>query len=261
MKTAPAVTVAIPSFNQGRFLDSALSSIFSQPVSSEVIVVDAGSTDESLAVIDRWRDRLAGFRSGPDRGQAAAINEAIANGRAPLVCWLNSDDLYAPGGLSTLVEAMNTDSLTQVAYGLCLQIDSSGNPVGRAKSRTFSSRALLHGNPIPQPASIVRRSAWENVGGLDESLHLSLDYDLWWRLHRRGARFEQINVDVAKARLHEDAKSVTLAAEQYLEGKMVVRRHSGSVPLIWHIREPFSVGVRTSRTLGLLARLWRTGFR
>ena len=261
MKTNAAVTVAIPSFNQGHFLDAALRSVFSQSVSCEVIVVDGGSTDNSVAVIERWHERLAWFRSGPDRGQAAAINEAIARGRGPLVCWLNSDDLYVPGGLAALVDVMNADGLTDVAYGLCMQIDSSGNPVGRAKSRAFSARSLLRGNPIPQPASLIRRSAWENVGGLDESLHLSLDYDLWWRLHRSGARFKQINVDVAKARLHEDAKSVTLAAKQYSEGKMVVRRHSGSVPLIWHLRGPFSVSARTNRILGPLTRLWRTWIR
>jgi hypothetical protein len=257
MKTEPVVTVAIPSFNQGRFLDSALHSIFSQAVNSEVMVADGGSTDDSLEVIERWRGRIAWLRSGIDGGQAAAINEAIAKGRAPLVCWLNSDDLYVPGGLAELVQAMTADSETEVVYGRCVHIDYSGKLIGQAKSRPFSSRALSRGNPIPQPASLIRRSAWEKVGGLDEFLHLSLDYDLWWRLHRSGARFKQINKTVAAARLHNEAKSVTFAAKQYLEGKKIVQRHFGSVPLTWYLRESLSIGARTST----LARLWRTWIR
>ena len=82
----PIVTVAVPSYNQGRFLDQALASIFEQDVPVEVFVMDGGSTDNSLEVISRWKDRLAGYRSHSDEGQAAAINEGIAQGRAKYVC-------------------------------------------------------------------------------------------------------------------------------------------------------------------------------
>lgn len=97
--TSPLVTIAVPSFNQGRFLDDALASIFRQEIEVEVFVLDGGSTDESVRVLERWAPLLAGWRSGPDGGQAAAINEGIARGRAPYVCWLNSDDWFLPGGL------------------------------------------------------------------------------------------------------------------------------------------------------------------
>src|SRR6266849_6310957 len=102
----PRVTIAIPSLNQGRFLDTTLRSAFAQPVDIEVMLVDGGSTDGSLAVVERWRDRLAWCRSAPDKGQAAAINEAISRSRAPFVCWLNSDDIYLPDGLAALVQAI-----------------------------------------------------------------------------------------------------------------------------------------------------------
>ncbi|MCX8018772.1 MAG: glycosyltransferase, partial [Rhodocyclaceae bacterium] len=81
----PLVTIAVPSFNQGRYLETALASIFAQEVPVEVFVLDAGSTDGSVAIIQRWSKRLAGWRSHPDAGQAAAINEGIAQGRAPYV--------------------------------------------------------------------------------------------------------------------------------------------------------------------------------
>src|SRR6185437_986497 len=80
---SPQVTIAVPSFNQGRFLDQALTSIFAQGIAVEVFVADAGSTDDSIAIIEKWAPRLAGWRSHRDEGQAAAINECIARGSAP----------------------------------------------------------------------------------------------------------------------------------------------------------------------------------
>ena len=102
------VTVAVPSYNQGRFLDRALTSIFDQALPLEVFVADAGSTDESLSVIEKWAPRLAGWRSHADRGQAAAVNECIARGSAPYVCWLNSDDWLLPGGLAALIARLES---------------------------------------------------------------------------------------------------------------------------------------------------------
>jgi len=97
----PLVTIAVPSCNQGRFLDDALTSIFEQQLPVEVFVMDGGSTDNSIEIIRKWEGQLAGWRSHKDGGQAAAINEGIALGRAPYVCWLNSDDWFCLLGLKS----------------------------------------------------------------------------------------------------------------------------------------------------------------
>src|SRR5438132_12065659 len=114
---APLVTVAVPSFNQARYLDAALRSLFDQAISVEVFVLDGGSTDDSLEVIRRWEPRLAGWRSHPDAGQAAAINEGIGRGTAPYVCWLNSDDWWLRGGLRELIAALEKHPRVPMAYG------------------------------------------------------------------------------------------------------------------------------------------------
>jgi GT2 family glycosyltransferase len=260
----PRVTVAVPSLNQGRFLDTTLRSIFAQPLDIEVMLADGGSTDDSLAVAERWRDRLAWFRSARDRGQAAAINEAIGRSRAPFVCWLNSDDIYLPDGLAALVQAIEADPSVDVVYGNCVVIDAQGRLIGRCRSRPFSAHWLSRYSIIAQPATVIRREAWERAGGLDERLHFSLDYDLWWRLHRIGARFRRIETDVAAARHHPAAKSFVFARAQYAEAKAVVLRHTGSLPLIWRLHEPLSVGARTGgaalRNLARFWRRWRAGF-
>ncbi len=246
----PRVTVAVPSYNQGRFLEATLRSIFAQPVAMEVMLADAGSTDGTLHVIKRWQDRLTWVRRGPDKGQASAINEAINHGRAPLVCWLNSDDLFLADGLSTLVQAIEADASIAVAYGGCLRLDEQGRMIGRHQVAPFTARGLARRCIIAQPASIIRREAWERVGGLDENLHLSLDYDLWWRLHWARSRFAHIDGEVAAVRFHPATKTVKQASEMYAEAKLTVRRHHGSVPLVWWLRQPLSIGMRRSRVLG-----------
>jgi GT2 family glycosyltransferase len=254
----PRVTVAVPSYNQGRFLDATLRSIFAQSVAVEVMLADAGSTDDTRAVIDHWRDQLSWWRSAPDRGQPAAVNEAISRGRAPFVCWLNSDDLFLAGGLAALVAAMDADPSIAVVYGATLLIDEPGRVIGRRRAARFNGRALSRSCIISQPASLIRRDAWERLGGLDEGLQLSHDYDLWCRIHQAGLRFGRIEADVAAARLHSEAKSMKQAAEMYAEATSVVRRHFHSLPLIWRVRKPFSVGGRTrGSSFERLARVWR----
>jgi GT2 family glycosyltransferase len=244
LESGARVTVAVPSYNQGRFLDATLQSIFSQPVALEVMIADGGSTDETVDVIEKWKDRLTWVRTSSDKGQASAINEAIGRGRAPFVCWLNSDDIFLPGGLATLVQAIERDAAISVAYGDCLRVDENGRVFGRSRAAPLTTGRLSRRCVIPQPASILRRSAWDKVGGLDESLHFSLDYDLWWRLHHAGAQFVCIGNTVAAARTHPAAKTVKCAREMYAEAKRVVRRHHGALPLIWWLKQPFSVAMR-----------------
>src|SRR5436190_1766753 len=245
----PIVTVAVPSYNQGRFLDETLRSIFAQPVPIEVMLADGGSTDETQRVIARWRHRLTWCRSAPDRGQSASINEAIARGRAPFVCWMNSDDLFLPGGLSRLIHALHANAGAAVAYGGCHLIDADGRLLGLRRAKEISARSLSRHPVISQPASLIRRAAWDRVDGVKENLHLSLDYDLWWRLYRSGAKFTCIPLDVAAARFHPHAKSFVRPREMYAEAKSVVRNHYGSLPMRWRLKEPFSIHARKQGTM------------
>jgi glycosyltransferase involved in cell wall biosynthesis len=117
LQPAPLITIAVPSLNQGRYLADALQSIFDQGLPVEVFLADGGSSDATLEVIGEFAPKLAGWRSHPDHGQAAAINECIARGRAPYVCWLNSDDMLVQGGLATLLAVLEADPALPAAYG------------------------------------------------------------------------------------------------------------------------------------------------
>ncbi len=239
------VTIAVPSLNQGRFLEQALASIFSQGVPVEVYVADAGSKDESSQVIARWSERLLGWRSHRDAGQSAAINEGVAKGSAPYVCWLNSDDWLLEGGLAKLVAALEADPAAPMAYGRAWNVEEA---TGRRKPvlvRPFSERWMSQLCIVAQPATPVRPSAWEALGGVDESLHLAMDYDLWWRLYRTYGAPAFVDDFVAVNREHGGTKTATQRAAHYREAIGVVRRHYGRVPLKWYLAQPYAVWYRS----------------
>lgn len=243
--TAPRVTVAVPSFNQARYLGAALDSIFAQNIAVEVFVADAGSTDGSLEVIRRFEPRLAGWRSRPDAGQSAAVNESIALGSAPYVCWLNSDDWWLPGGLAGLLEALEGPSQPPMAYGrVWNQAEKTGALQRNFEVRPFSEWMLAQFCIISQPGALVRRSAWEAVGGVDEQLHMAMDYDLWWKLFRRFGPPRFVDQYVAVNRRHGETKTSTQRRLHYREAMAVVRKHYGRVPIKWWLAQPYMVWYR-----------------
>jgi glycosyltransferase involved in cell wall biosynthesis len=243
--TEPLVTIAVPSFNQGRFLDEALASIFQQDIPVEVFVLDGGSSDNSLDVIRKWEHRLAGWRSHADDGQAAAINEGIAQGRAAYVCWLNSDDWLLPGALKRLVTALQCNPDAPMAYGRAWNFVERTGKTSPVLVRAFSEWWMARFCIVSQPATLIRRAAWEAVGGVDANLHMSMDYDLWWRLYKAYGALQFVDDFLATNREHADTKTSTRRRQHYQEAMAVVRRHYGRVPLKWWLAQPYAVWYRS----------------
>jgi GT2 family glycosyltransferase len=228
------IAMAIPSLDQGRFLGEALASVLDQTgVDVRVAVVDGGSRDDSLAVIRRFERRLAYWRSNADRGQAAAINEGIARlGPVDYVGWLNADDLLLPQGLSRMAAHLDAHPECVAVFGRASIVDEHGSVIGEFPTRPFTRRALARTSIICQPASLMRRQDWDAVGGLDETLRMCLDYDLWWRLSKRGA-IGFLPELVACSRDHEATKTRTDQDRLYEEAFAVLHRHLGHVPWRW----------------------------
>ncbi|AOJ61818.1 glycosyltransferase [Burkholderia ubonensis] len=237
-------TIAIPTFNHGAFLERALVSVFSQDVPVEVIVLDAGSTDNTREILERWDDKLAYWRSHPDGGQAQAINEGIARGTAPYVAWLNSDDAYMPNGLERLVAALDAQPAVPAVYGRSMVIDANDRPLRPYSTEAWNRSRFARRCFISQPATIMRREAWEAVGGLDDALGYALDYDLWWRLAEYGGSLGYLDEVVAATRAHMVTKTIRNPVQHYREAMRTVRIHYGHVPLVWYAKMPVSVGVR-----------------
>jgi GT2 family glycosyltransferase len=240
------ITIAVPSLNQGRYLADALTSIFEQRLPVEVFVADGGSSDESLEIISEFAPQLAGWRSHPDAGQAPAINECIHKGRAPYVCWLNSDDMLLPGGLGALLRVLEADPSLSAVYGRAWNQIEGTQGQSPVWVEPFSVRRLAKRCIISQPATLIRRSAWEAVGGLDETLRFAMDYDLWWRLYRNSGELRFVDQFAAITRDHAKTKSRNNRFEHYREGVAVVRRHRGAEPL-WAKLVPLPLRWRLAR--------------
>ena len=242
--TGPLVTVVIPSLNQAKYLPAAIESVLTQSVATEVFVMDGGSTDGSLAIIKDYEGDLASWVSAPDGGQAAAINAGVALGTAPFVCWLNSDDVLLENGLSNLHTCLTEARTAPAAYGQAFHINAAGKRVGNYLSFGFSERLLANYCFICQPATLIRRSCWTEVGGLDENLELAMDYDLWWRLYRAFGPLKLTDEICAANRKHPATKTQNNLDKHYDESIGVVQKHYGSVPLKWRLMRPIMRGLR-----------------
>jgi glycosyltransferase involved in cell wall biosynthesis len=233
MDRRPLVSVVTPSLNSERFITRTVESVLSQDYPNiEYIVVDGGSTDGTLAILDRYRDRLQ-FASGPDGGVADAVNKGFAQSRGSILGWLSSDDTYLPGALSKAVDRLLEVPEAAVVYGEAIWIDEHDDVLASYPVKTPFSPALLEREcVICQPASLIRRAAFEKMGGLDTSLHFAFDYDLWIRLSREYS-FTAVPQCFAASRMHRDTITLGQRKPVLQENIRLLRRHFGYVPVSW----------------------------
>ena len=204
------ITIVIPSYNQGQFIGRTIDSILNQGYANlEILVMDGGSTDETLEILKSYENRIT-WQSAPDRGQTQAVNNGwkIANGQ--ILGWVNSDDLLLPGALEKVAGYFETHPETSWLYGDCRYIDASDQPLGNYPAQPYDYGVLVKDlqNYIPQPTVFLRRSLVDVIGFLNEDLHYVMDLDYWLRI---GLKFPAVYLDAPLAclRLHRDAKSVS----------------------------------------------------
>lgn len=229
MPSKPLVSIVTPSFNQVQFLEQTILSVLEQDYPHiEYLIVDGGSTDGSLELIQRYAPRLTWWVSEPDQGQTDAINKGFSHARGEILAWLNSDDTYQPGAISQAVEYLQSHPEVGMVYGDANLIDASGNIIGKFPARQTDYRRLRRGYVhIPQQASFFQASLWKQVGPLDPSFYFAMDYDLWVRL----ARISEIHYCPnlwADFRLHGSGKSVVADNRCWPEMLRVHYREGGS---------------------------------
>lgn len=225
----PLVSIVTPSYNQAAFLEQTICSVLDQDYQPlEYIIVDGGSTDGSLEIIQKYAHRLAWWVSETDRGQTDAINKGFARSKGEILAWLNSDDTYIQGTVSEAVGYLQAHPELAAVYGDANLIDQQGQVISKFPARQTSYQNLMRGYVhIPQQATFFRGDLWREVGPLDPSFYFAMDYDLWVRLSKKAPLKYHPRL-WANFRLHGDAKSIEQDDRCWPEMVRVHRREGGS---------------------------------
>ncbi len=212
------VSIVVPSYNQGQFIQATIDSILSQdyrPI--EICVVDGGSTDETLAVLHTYQEHAElSWTSEPDEGVVDAVNKGFAKIKGDIVAIQSSDDMYLPGSITRIVQNFNEDKDLGLVYGDTIKVDADGKEILRQKVAPYTLENFLLGRTwIPQPSAFFRREILDICGGWDSQVPYAADTDLWLRMAFR-TKVKKIDTYLSLRRVHSsqrDTQSARIAKD------------------------------------------------
>lgn len=250
----PKFSIVTPSFNQSAFLEETILSVLNQDYPNiEYIVIDGGSTDDSVKIIRKYADRLAYWVSEPDAGQYDAINKGFGRSTGNLMGWLNSDDKLLPWGIRGAVkifqECPEIDWLTSTEQ---IFWSRSGVPAHLSRIDGYSRQTFYSGRNLArddyfrfhtmQECTFWRRTLWDRAGGrMGAGFKAAGDFDLWARFWET-AELASVNVPMAGFRLHGFQKSLRIYPTYLEEGRNVLQRYGEPLP-------PSHIGARIRRAI------------
>ncbi len=203
------LSIVIANYNYGRFLEQAILSVLDQACQDvELIVVDGGSTDNSLEIIHRYQDRLGWWCSEKDQGQSDAFNKGFSHATGRFLTWLNSDDVLFEGSLERLKRMILRHPACEWFVGGCFWLDPQMHVIKCSGARHFSRLRATRGEiSVWAPSSFFTKALLERVGGVDAGFHYMMDTELWFRFYRQaGVVYRPISGYCWGLRLHPDAK-------------------------------------------------------
>lgn len=254
MDNKPLLSIVIANYNYGRFLEEAIQSVLSQSCQDfELIVVDGGSTDDSVNIIRKYEDRLAWWVSEKDKGQSDAFNKGFSHASGHFLTWLNADDVLLPDTIEKLKVAAMHNPGCEWFVGGCFWLDADMRIVNCGRARPFSEIRLGCGDVNGYgPCTFFTKRLLNSVGGVDIRFVYRMDSDLWLKFARTGARYLPFCNYAWGMRLHPAAKS---SAHNYDEnGKLIIgkaerkegERHARQVDAEWNwMQSGYSVGRMT----------------
>jgi glycosyltransferase involved in cell wall biosynthesis len=222
MENLPKISIVVPTFQQGRFIERTLASIVSQEYENlEIIVMDGGSTDETLEIVDRYRSHIAVFVSEKDGGQSDAIRKGFQRATGEFVTWLNSDDTYVPGALNAVGRYLARHPRCRFVYGDRDVIDEFDAVIARRRQPDFSMGVMLYCHmTVAQMSAFWSRDLYEEVGGLDPSFRFCMDYDLFIRMARKSPP-ARLPIVLANFRIHGESKTSNLEDVRLAENQII----------------------------------------
>jgi GT2 family glycosyltransferase len=206
--TLPSISVVTPSYNQAHFLERTLRSVLDQGYTPlEYVVMDGGSNDRSIDIIQRYAERLKYWQSEPDGGLSHALKVGFTHTKGEIMAWLNSDDMLLPGTLDRVGRYFAKHPHVDVVYGHRILIQEQDQQIGRWVLPQHDAEFNRCVDYLPQETMFWRRSAFEKAGGIDTSFRFAVDWDLILRLQNSGAVFQRLPYFLGAFRVHEAQKS------------------------------------------------------
>jgi len=211
----PRITIITPSYNQGNFIEETIRSVIDQGYPNlEYIIIDGGSTDNTVAIIEQYQQHLSYWVSEKDSGQSDAINKGLKVSTGNIINWLNSDDVMMPGCLHAIASHFKANPGIGLVYGNIIHFNNNTEevrPLIKATRLHYYSKICF-----PQPATFFSRDIINTVGLIDEHIHFSMDWDLYIRALLAAFKPLQVPEFLCRFRIHSNSKSVSAFSKRLL---------------------------------------------
>ena len=232
LKTLPKISIVTPSYNQGDYLEDTIQSVLDQSYQNlEYIIIDGGSTDNSVNIIKKYEKYLAYWVSEKDQGQSHAINKGFSHATGDIFAWLNSDDCYMTEALDCIVSTYIKNKNYDIFVGTGQIVDAHGNALHNTKPpgeiTVESIYNWFNGSDFVQPSCFFTKEAWLRSGPLDENIHIALDVDLWLRMAISGCKYLSVDKVISSVKWHEKAKTTEFKNLMFVDASLVIAKHGG----------------------------------
>lgn len=204
----PKISIIIPTFNQGIFIEETILSILKQEYKNiELIVIDGGSGDATLEIIKKYKDKILYWISEKDSGQSEAINKGLKLVTGDIVTWLNSDDLFEDGALKSVVEMFNKNPNIDIVHGKSLLFGEHIKSKDIGLNADIQLHEYLPYMRFPQPSSFIKKQFLGPLCMVREDLHYAMDFELIVRAILSGAKIKRVDNRFSSYRMHPNSKS------------------------------------------------------
>lgn len=234
----PKISIVVPSYNQGQFIEETLLSVINQSYPNlEILLIDGGSTDNSVDIIRKYAKHISYWVSEPDGGQTHGLIKGFDRATGDIWCWLNSDDLHAPNALFEVAESFLQYPEVDAIFGDTIWIDEWGTPLRVQREIPFNRFLWMYTyNYIPGMSMFWRKELYEKSGGLNPEYDLAMDADLWIRFADVG-RVKHIRAIWSKMRFYSEQKNRRLRDRSDIEDKKIRARYWNSTnPVCYYFK-------------------------
>ncbi|WP_418509494.1 glycosyltransferase family 2 protein [Corallibacter sp.] len=226
----PKISIVTPSYNQGDFIEETITSVLAQQYPNlEYIVIDGGSTDNTLAILKKYDKQITYWVSEPDQGQSDAINKGFAKATGTIFGWLNSDDYLLPKALFHIANANwkpDIGAVVGIGHKVALNKNIVYTPQYYENITTEKLFLWTKGKNFMQPSCFFSKNAWDTCGPLNTELNYCMDVALWIAISKQ-FKFLRIPQQIAHAYIHEQAKTTADVEQMLMETYLMIASMDG----------------------------------